>query len=65
MTDPKNPKVGLVEIMKLPREDNVKRIRAIIQNEEGRFLPTTQQVAKRRDIEMDKWHKYVAFNINS
>jgi hypothetical protein len=33
--------VALTDILVLPREDNVKRIRAVIQNDEGKFLPTT------------------------
>lgn len=51
--------VYLVDIMELPREDNVKRIRAIIQNEEHRFLPTSLEVAKQRRINEEEWRAYV------
>ena len=51
--------VYLEDIMELPREDNVKRIRAIIQNVEHKFLPTTWEVAKQRKINEDEWKEYV------
>lgn len=37
------------------REDAVKRIRAKIQNEEGRFLPTSEAVRKARKISEEAW----------
>ena len=51
--------VALKDIMLLPREDNVKRIRAKIQNEENRFLPTSWAVAKQRKINEEVWKNYV------
>lgn len=54
--------VPLKSIMDLPREDNVKRIRAKIQNEEGKFLPTSLEVAKQRKINEDVWRKYTLNN---
>lgn len=57
-TDPKNPKIALKDIMNMPREDNVKRVRAIIQNVDGEFLPTSEEVAKQRKINMDVWRSY-------
>ena len=53
-------KVALTDIYRLPREDNIKRIRAKIQNEEYRFLPTTLEVVKLRKISEDKWREYLA-----
>lgn len=47
--------VRLKNIFELPREDNIKRIRAKIQNEEWKFLPTRWEVAKRRKLEEDRW----------
>lgn len=44
----------------LPREDNIKRIRAVIQNEEGKFLPTSWIVAKKRKINEQEWRDYVS-----
>lgn len=37
------------------REDHVKRIRAKIQNEEGLYLPTTEEVRKQRKISEERW----------
>ena len=56
------PGVALRDIMQLPREDNVKRIRAKIQNEEHRFLPTTKAVAMQRKINEDVWENYCRSN---
>lgn len=53
------PFVYLIDVMDLPREDHVKRIRAIIQNEEKRFLPTSLEVAKQRRILEEDWRAYV------
>lgn len=41
------------------REDCVKRLRAVIQNEESRFLPTTLEVAKKRKINEQVWRDYL------
>lgn len=50
--------VCLEDILDLPREDNVKRIRAKIQNEEHRFMPTTLEVAKQRKISEEDWNHW-------
>lgn len=50
--------VSLRDIMILPREDNVKRIRAIIQNVEKRYLPTSAAVRKQRKINQEVWEEY-------
>lgn len=50
--------VYLDDIMELPREDNIKRMRAIIQNEEHLFLPTSWEVAKQRQIAEWDWQEY-------
>jgi len=47
--------VFLDDIWKLPREDHIKRIRAKIQNDEKRFLPTSWEVAKKRQINQWVW----------
>lgn len=52
--------VLLTDLFELPREDNVKRIRAKIQNELGKFLPTSLEVALQRGIEEGKWRSYMA-----
>jgi hypothetical protein len=50
------PAVYLEDMMDLPREDNVKRWRAKIQNEEHKFLPTSEEVCRARKIEEFWWH---------
>ena len=53
--------VALNDLYDLPREDNVKRIRAKIQNEEGRFLPTNEDIRKKRGISEEKWRKWLGY----
>jgi len=60
--DGRGKAVLLENIMALPREDNVKRLRAKIQNEEHKWLPTTVEVAKKRGILEEVWYKYVNTN---
>ena len=55
--------VALKDLFDLPREDNIKRVRAKIQNEEGKLLPTEWKIAEQRGMEQDKWHKAMAFNV--
>ena len=49
------------EVLKWCREDAVKRVRAKIQNEQGRFLPTDEKVRKLRKISQEKWEKYLEY----
>lgn len=49
-TDPANPKIALTDVMKMPREDNVKRYRAMFQNDLGLY-PASPAVAKKRGQE--------------
>ncbi|NTU69986.1 hypothetical protein HGB13_04180 [bacterium] len=46
--------------MKLVREDHVKRIRAKIQNDDGKYLPTDPKVRKQRKISEETWRNYLA-----
>lgn len=55
--------VALKDMYELPREDNVKRIRAKIQNEEHLFVPTVWEVAKRRGMKEDDWRGYLGKGI--
>lgn len=50
------PAVYLEDMMDLPREDNIKRLRAVIQNVEHKFLPTSEEVCRQRKIEEFWWH---------
>lgn len=49
--------LALKDIMDLPREDNVKRIRAVFQNVLYKYLPTEEKVAKQRKLNIEKWRK--------
>jgi hypothetical protein len=53
--------VDMKAMYELPREDNIKRIRAKIQNELLEFLPTDPEVARKRGWEIDDWRKYLGY----
>lgn len=55
--------VALIDLYKIPREDNVKRIRAKIQNEEGKYLPTSEEVLKQRGLNEYKWRKELGYEV--
>ena len=59
----KGDKTGLFleSLYVLPREDNVKRIRAKIQNEEKKYLPTDPEVRKKRSISEEDWYDYLGY----
>lgn len=46
--------VRLMSLYDLPREDNIKRIRAKF-NAEGKYWPTDLKIAKARGIQEDEW----------
>ena len=52
--------IWLKDLYDLPREDNIKRVRDIIQNVLGRYLPTSWAVAKQRKINEERWRAYIA-----
>lgn len=51
--------VRLNDLYRLPREDNIKRLRAHIQNVQGKWLPTTWEVARKRNINQQEWNSYI------
>jgi len=53
--------VQLKNVMELPREDNVKRIRAKF-NEQGKFLPDDPKVREARGINEQEWRKFLGYN---
>lgn len=55
--------VALEDMYELPREDNVKRIRATVQNVDHLFVPTEWEVAKRRGMKEDDWRGYLGLPI--
>ena len=48
------------ESLKYVKEDNVKRLRAKIQNDEGRFLPNDESVRKSRKISEERWKNFLS-----
>jgi len=53
--------VPLKRLYDLPREDDIKRIRAKIQNEEHLFLPTEWEVARQRRFKEEEWRNYLGY----
>lgn len=60
--------VWLKDLYDLPREDNIKRIRAHFQNDLNLYLPSDEKVAIQRRINEDKWREFMGYppknNIN-
>lgn len=54
--------IALTDVMKMPREDSIKRHRAFIQNEERLFLPTKLKVVRRRQQNELLWLDYYSKN---
>lgn len=52
---------GLDDLYNLPREDNIKRIRARIQNVEKRLLPTSEEVVKKRRRNVNVWRTLMGY----
>jgi hypothetical protein len=55
--------VNVANLFDLPREDNIKRIRAKIQNELKEFLPTDPSIAKKRGWQEDEWRKFLGYPV--
>jgi hypothetical protein len=56
-----DPGIYLKDLFELPREDNIKRIRAKY-NSIGLYLPTEWAVAKGRGILENEWRKAMGYN---
>ena len=54
--------VRLLSLYSMPREDDIKRVRATIQNKKHLFLPTDWEVAKQRKIKEEVWRSYLGYN---
>lgn len=53
--------VKLESMYELPREDNIKRVRARIQNVDRKYLPTDIEVAKKRGWKEQEWREYLGY----
>ncbi len=47
----------------LPDEDDIKRIRAKIQNDEKKYLPTEWSVAKKRKWNKERWELFLGYTL--
>lgn len=56
--------IALQDLYDLPREDNIKRIRATF-NHEGKYFPTDWEVAKARGIKEDEWRVSLGYPVKS
>lgn len=59
-----NPLIAIKDLFELPREDNIKRIRAKIQNEDREFLPTDIKVFIERARASDEWRRFLGYRVN-
>lgn len=57
--------IKLLDLYELPRESTIVRIRAQIQNDEGKYLPTEWKIAKQRGINEDAWKKSLGYYVES
>lgn len=55
--------IYLKNIMELPSQDGIKRVRAHIQNTEKRFLPTDIDVAKERGWREEDWKRALGYHV--
>lgn len=59
-----NPLVAIKDLFELPREDNIKRIRAQIQNVDREFLPTDINIFIERARQSDEWRRFLGYRVN-
>jgi len=52
--------ISVEQLYDLPREDSVKRFRAML-NAEGKYYPTDWKIAKRRGMEENKWREALGY----
>lgn len=52
--------IALEDMYDVPREDTVKRLRAFFTTE-GKYLPTSLEVAKQRRINEDRWREALGY----
>lgn len=57
--------VQLERLFHLPREDNVKRVRAVFQNTEHKYLPTDPSILIKRGIEEAYWFDALGYNLTA
>ena len=56
--------ITLDQLNTLPRESAIVRLRASIQNNEGKYYPTSLAIARKRGIEEVAWQEYMRSQAN-
>ena len=54
--------IAVHDLFNLPREDNIKRVRAKIQNVEKLYIPTDPDIAEKRGWELESWREYLGYD---
>lgn len=49
------------DLFSLPREDNIKRIRARLQNDQHKYLPTSEAIARKRKMNIQAWRQRLGY----
>jgi len=57
--------IKLDSLYELPREDNIKRIRATFQNEEGKYLPSDPEIRRKRGIREEQWRAFLGYSVKN
>jgi len=57
--------VALDDLFVIPREDHIKRIRAVIQNVEHKYLPRKMEVRRKRKIAEEVWRRSLNNGFNN
>ena len=57
--------IEVARLFDLPREDNVKRVRAVFQNTEHKYLPTDPSILVKRGIEEAYWFDALGYNLTA
>lgn len=55
--------LNYLRLMELPPAASIKRIRAMIQNDEGKYLPTEEKTAKLRRWNNEVWQEKVGLGM--
>jgi len=58
-------KVFLEDILELPSQDGIKRVRAHIQNKEKRLIPTELKIAQARGWLEDEWKSALGYKVEA
>lgn len=57
--------IKLEDLDIVPTQDDIKRWRAKVQNDEERFVPTKWEVAKARKMKEEVWKRALGYSVDS